>query len=150
MERGPGPQEVFTRSFATVSRQWKRRLGHLFRDIGLTQARSTVLLELSRQEETTQIELARVLGIEGPTLVRLIDGLERAGLVERHPCAVDRRAKRLRLTAAAGPVIAEMMRIVAASRAELLEGVSAEELRIATQVLGLIAARLERMNSEQD
>jgi MarR family transcriptional regulator for hemolysin len=150
MERGLDPQEVFTRSFANVSRQWKRRLGHLFHDIGLTQARSSVLLELSRQDEATQIELARVLGIEGPTLVRLIDGLERAGLVERHPCASDRRAKRLRLTAAAGPVIAEMNRILAASRTELLEGVSAKELKITTEVLSLIAERLERMNSEQN
>ncbi len=149
MERGPDPQEVFTRSFANVSRQWKRWLGHLFHDIGLTQARSSVLLELSRQDEATQIELARVLGIEGPTLVRLIDGLEHAGLVERHPCASDRRAKRLRLTAAAGPVITEMNRKVVASRTELLEGVSAGDLKIATEVLGLIAARLERMNSEQ-
>lgn len=144
----PDLTEVFARSLGTVARQWRRRLDLAFRHLDLTQARWSVLFELSRHEEITQIELARNLWIEGATLVRLLDGLEKAGLVERRPCPQDRRAKTLRLTDQANGLIREMKRIAADNRAELLADVSPEDLQIATRVLGQVAARLDRMNGD--
>ncbi|MBC7132191.1 MAG: MarR family transcriptional regulator [Roseovarius sp.] len=150
MTATPGLDEIFTRALATVSRQWKRRLDMRFRDLRLSQARWGVLLELSRHAEVTQIELARALGIEGATLVRLLDGLEAAGLVERQPCPEDRRAKKLHLTAKAMPLLDRMKRIAAASRAEILADIPPEDLRTATQVLERIAARLEMMGNDEN
>jgi MarR family transcriptional regulator for hemolysin len=109
-----------------------------------------VLLELSRNEEVTQVELARTLGIEAATLVRLLDGLEKAGLIERRPSAEDRRAKTLHLTKAACPLIIRMKEISAASRAAILEGISHQDLRVATQVLSRITARLEVLSDGQN
>ncbi|WP_250046257.1 MarR family transcriptional regulator [Phaeovulum sp. NW3] len=140
--------QVFAQSVGAVARQWRRQLDMRFRHLDLTQARWSVLFELSRHEEATQIELARTLGIEGATLVRLLDGLEKAGLVERRPCHRDRRAKTLRLTGQATPLIQEMKRIAADSRVALLADVSEEDLRIANRVLSQVAARLETMNGE--
>lgn len=148
MNAAPNLPETFTRSLATVSRQWKRRMDMQFRGLGLSQARWILLLELSRHHGATQIELARAMGIEGATLVRLLDGLESAGLVERHPSAEDRRAKTLRLTPEALPVLQQMKRIASASRRDILAGISPDDLRIATLVLGQIATRLEVMGHD--
>ena len=142
--------EPFARSLAASSRMWRRHLDLRFRDLDLSQARWSVLFELSRNEEVTQVELARTLGIEAATLVRLLDGLEGAGLVERRPSARDRRAKTLHLTEAASPLIVRMEEISAASRAEILQGISKQDLRIATKVLSRIAARLENLSNGQN
>ena len=144
------PLEAFARSLAATSRLWRRYLDLRFRDLDLSQARWSVLFELSRNEEVTQIELARTLGIEAATLVRLLDGLEGAGLIERRPSAEDRRAKTLHLTEAACPLIVKMEEISAASRAEILQGISKQDLRIATKVLSRIAARLENLSNGQN
>jgi MarR family transcriptional regulator for hemolysin len=143
-------REPFARSLAAASRNWKRYLDLQFRELGLSQARWGVLFELSRSEPATQIELARVLAIEPATLVRLLDGLENAGLIERRPSAEDRRAKTLHLTEVAWPLISRMKEVSAASRTLILEGISQQDLRIATQVLRHIVARLEILSNGQN
>ncbi|MHC0055238.1 MarR family transcriptional regulator [Actibacterium sp. D379-3] len=144
------PMEPFARALATASRNWKRYLDLQFQDLGLSQARWSVLFELSRHEHATQIELARVLAIEPATLVRLLDGLEKAKLIERRPSAEDRRAKTLHLTEVAWPLISRMKEVSAASRMVILEGISQQDLLIATQVLSHIVARLEILSHGQN
>ena len=146
----PDLAETFTRALASVSRQWKRRLDAQFRHLGLSQARWGVILELSRHQDTTQIELARVLGIEGATLVRLLDGLETMGLVERHPSPEDRRAKKLVLTEPAIVLLERMKLIAASNRSEILEEIPADDLLTATKVLEQIATRLEKMGNDEN
>ncbi len=58
-----------------------------------------------------QKELAAILDIEGPSLVRLLDTLEAQGLVERCGEADDRRAKILRMTMA-GPAKYRKLEVV--------------------------------------
>ena len=146
----PDLAETFTRALASVSRQWKRRIDAQFRHLGLSQARWGVILELSRHQDTTQIELARVLGIEGATLVRLLDGLETMGLVERHPSPEDRRAKKLVLTEPAIVLLERMKLIAASNRTQILEEIPAEDLLTATNVLEQIATRLEKMGNDEN
>lgn len=146
----PDLAETFTRALASVSRQWKRRLDAQFRHLDLSQARWGVILELSRHQDTTQIELARILGIEGATLVRLLDGLETMGLVERHPSPEDRRAKKLVLTEPAIVLLERMKLIAASNRSEILEEIPADDLLTATKVLEQIATRLEKMDNDEN
>lgn len=102
------------------------------------------LLELSRADGLTQRDLAATLGVEGPTLVRLLDGLEAQGLIERQSCPDDRRTKRVRLTEAADPVLREIRKIADATRSELLQGVAPADLSVARRVLAAVAERLEQ------
>ena len=139
----------FAMELGKVARRWRTRLDSRLRAMGLTQARWLALLELSRADGLTQRDLAATLGVEGPTLVRLLDGLEAQGLIERQSCPDDRRAKRVRLTEAAAPVLREIRKIADATRRELLEGVATEDLSVARRVLAMIAGRLEQ-TSEQD
>ena len=48
--------------------------------------------------DQSQIQLAKAIGIEQPSLVRTLDQLEEKGLISRQTCASDRRAKRIKLT----------------------------------------------------
>jgi MarR family transcriptional regulator for hemolysin len=79
----------------------------------------------------TQVDLARSLGIEGPTLTRHLDNLEEAGLVERRRSDEDRRAGRVALTAAGEAAYRSLRGAVIAFNDRLLRGVSeAEEAQL--------------------
>ena len=139
------PRQAFALDLGRVSRRWRARLDERLKVTGLTQARWSTLLHLSRAGEClTQRELAARVGIEGPTLVRLLDALEAQGLIERLPVEGDRRAKSIRLTEAAQPLLAEINRIAADLRREILAGVPVEDLETCQRVLRHIGDRLER------
>jgi MarR family transcriptional regulator for hemolysin len=90
----------------------------------------------------TQKQLAARLSIEGPTLVRTLDWLEREGLVERREAAHDRRAKTLHLTRKARPLIERIEAAATEVRAEILAGIPEAELAACLQVLERVAERV--------
>lgn len=137
--------EQFAIELGRVGRQWRKRLDERLKHTGLNQARWLVLLHLSRAEPLSQRELAEIVGIEGPTLVRLLDSLEGQGLVERRVGEGDRRVKQVHLAEAARPLLAEITGIAAALRRELLAEVADDELRAAWKVLKDIGDRLESL-----
>ena len=128
-----------------VGRKWRARLDARVTHLGLTQARWIALLQLRRSGPLSQRDLAEQIGVEGPTLVRLLDGLQQGGLIERTATHEDRRVKKIHLTASAYPLIEEITRISDALREELMESVPPEDLATAHRVLRLIGDRLERL-----
>ncbi|PLO12932.1 transcriptional regulator SlyA, partial [Klebsiella pneumoniae] len=54
--------------------------------------------------------------------------LEEKGLISRQTCASDRRAKRIKLTEKAEPLINEMEEVIGKTRDEILSGVSKQEV----------------------
>jgi MarR family transcriptional regulator for hemolysin len=138
------PEESFVAELGRVSRRWRARLDELLRHTGLTQARWLALFQVSQHEGTlTQRQLAELLGIEGPTLVRILDGLEKQGLIERCRVAGDRRANSITTTETAKPVINEIKRIATGLRRDLLAGVAPSEIEAAAKVLRSIGDQLE-------
>jgi MarR family transcriptional regulator for hemolysin len=57
-----------------------------------------VLVSLKSRTWGTQRELAKALGIEGPTLTHHLDAMEKAGLVTRTRDPANRRQQRVELT----------------------------------------------------
>ena len=111
---------------------------------GLTRSQWQVLAMLARNEGIHQGGLAELLDIEPITLVRIIDRLEEAGLVERHLDAQDRRVRVLRLTPAASPVLQDMRTIGAATREQALDGIAASDRQQLMQTLQAMKANLLR------
>jgi MarR family transcriptional regulator for hemolysin len=135
----------FGMQLANMSRGWRAELDRRLADLGLSQARWLVLLHLARFEEPpTQRELAQSVGVEGPTLARLLDSLENQGLVQRHAVVEDRRAKKIVLCDTARPLIQQIEAIATALRVELFAGIDEEDLRICMRVHTSILANLER------
>lgn len=138
-------QHRFAMQVAFLSRSWRAELDRRLAGLGLSQARWLVLLHLARFDEMpTQSELAKSVGVEGPTLARLLDSLEVKGLVSRQAVMEDRRAKRVVLNAAALPLIEQIESISAQLRQELFAGIDPEDLRRCQQVHAQILDNLEK------
>ena len=139
-------QHRFAMQLAQMSRAWRAELDRRLAGLGLSQARWLVLLHLARFEELpTQRELAKSVGVEGPTLARLLDSLEAQGLVQRQAVAEDRRAKKIALCPPARPLISKLETISSQLRQELFAGIDEEELRRCQQVHARILANLENL-----
>ena len=133
-----------------VTQAWRQLLDRRLRPLGLSQATWRALFNLERMGETTsQRVLAERIGIEGPSLVRLLDSLERSGLVARGPCPGDRRAKSLQLTPRARALLTSLHRVAREVREELLADVPPDDIGQVISVLARITANAERQKSSQ-
>jgi DNA-binding MarR family transcriptional regulator len=79
----------------------------------------------------------------------MIDRLAEAGLVERRPDGEDRRAWRIHLTPAAGPVIEHLRDLAADFLAEALDGVSETEQARTRDILGRVRANLANRGKDR-
>jgi MarR family transcriptional regulator for hemolysin len=140
----PSPRATFGRRLCFGAKRWRRVVDGTLSPFGLTEATMWPLLYVAHGgEPMRQKELAAKLGIEGSTLVRLIDALEGAGLIERQTCD-DRRAWLLHATPR-GRALAERVEAVAEGiRSDLLGGISDGELATTLGVLERICAALAR------
>jgi DNA-binding MarR family transcriptional regulator len=77
----------------------------------LSQGRFAVLIRLFEESDGTLLpsQLAQSLGVTRATITKLVDGLERSGLVERHLDKTDRRTWLISVTAEARALLEEML-----------------------------------------
>jgi DNA-binding MarR family transcriptional regulator len=132
-----------------AARLLRRDFDRRARRIGLTRAQWSVLANLVRREGINQAGLADIMEIQPITLVRLLDRLEEAGWIERRPDPEDRRARVLRLTEKARPIIEQMRALAAETREQALQGFSPEERERMIDSLAQVRANLsprEQMN----
>ncbi len=101
-----------------------------------------MLAHLARNEGINQAALAQILEIEPITLVRLLDRLQAAGLVERRPDSSDRRARVLYLTPAARPLLERIWTLAAVVREEAMAGLAEDEREQLFRMLLTIKANL--------
>ena len=83
----------------------------------------------------TQTQLARALGLESPTVVRLLDRLTEKDWIARLNCPQDRRAYHVTLTPRALKLCVEIDKVVTEVRHEGLAGIATLELNAAIAVL---------------
>ena len=133
----------FAADLGRVSRRWRMRLNERLKHTGLTQSRWIALLHLSNSGPISQRELAERIGVEGPSVVRVLDWLEDQDLVARDACGDDRRVKLVRLTEEAEPILKELTRISDGLRREVLADISPEDLAVAHRAMRHIADKLE-------
>ena len=92
------PDQAAPTSLATTS----KAVGRAFNSALAQQSGSMpiwlILNALKNEPRRTQLDLARAVGIEGPTLTRHLDGMEQAGLVKRQRGTLDRRTVQVELT----------------------------------------------------
>lgn len=132
-----------TNELATASRKMRTGFDALVRTRGLTLARARALMLLARHPGISQTELAGLLEIENPTVVRLLDGLEKQGLIRRTPAETDRRVKRIDLTEAAEDQVDEIEDLAEVMRRAMLRGIPEADLAVTLGVLRRVIANLE-------
>ncbi|MBB2166143.1 winged helix-turn-helix transcriptional regulator [Gluconacetobacter sp. 1b LMG 1731] len=105
---------------------WRTRLERELKPTGMTVAGFRPMVYLMMMPEgTSQRDLAAALDTDTSALVRVLDLLETAGLVERRPDSVDRRANNLFITPEGRRKCRAFHEIAARVEAELTEGLSA-------------------------
>jgi DNA-binding MarR family transcriptional regulator len=114
-----------------------------FREKGvpITPVQGGMLILINRNQDLTQAALARMLNVEGPTLLQSLDRLDELGYVQRMPRENDRRSYVLRITPNGKRVLEEVMAFVPTRDSVLLRGISAEERKVLISLLGRIVVR---------
>ena len=95
-----------------------------------------VLNALKHETRRTQLDLARAVGIEGPTLTRHLDGMEGAGLVRRQRATLDRRAVQVELTRGGHALHGRLLKAVIAFNQQLRTGLGDEDVETLRGLLG--------------
>lgn len=142
---GQDLRSALAQGLLLAGRRWRTRLNERLKVIGQTDARCAALAEIAGAPQgVVQRELSQRLGVEEPTVVRLVDALEAGGWVERRAHELDRRAKVVQVTPEATPVLGHAQAIVGDLQEAMFAGLDPAELAICVRVLNELAARLDR------
>ncbi|QJP63978.1 MarR family winged helix-turn-helix transcriptional regulator [Bordetella holmesii] len=129
---------------AQAARSWRRAADRRLVPFGLTEATWLPLLRVSRAgHPMRQKDLAASLGLDGSSIVRVLDALEASGLLARQPDPEDRRAKALVLTPAGQAVVEQVEAVARQVREAALADLPDEEVLRACALLDLICQRLD-------
>jgi len=128
------------------SRLMRRRFVHHARQAGLalTGSEASLLLQVHHEPGINQIGVANLLDLETISVVRLVDGLARAGLLERRPHATDRRVRTLWLTEAGQAAVVQVRAVTDIVRGEALGGISGADRERLLDLLYTVRANLSR------
>ena len=118
-------QAQITQEIVQLARGYRRMVDRRLADHRISDARAVPVMYIARAGDgMRQGELAGLIGIEGPSLVRLLDQLCAAGLVERRPDPTDGRAKTLHITASGRELAGVVENVLNSLRDQLFAGVS--------------------------
>lgn len=132
---------------ARLVRLWRALIDHRLKPLKLTQTHWVTLYNISQlPPEQSQIQLAKAIGIEQPSLVRTLDQLEEKKLICRHTCANNSRAKRIKLTKESEPFINEVYTVIEKTRREILGGIQLEEIERLIGTIKKLEKNINRLN----
>jgi MarR family transcriptional regulator for hemolysin len=135
---------LFGFQISRIARRLRQAVDVELRAYGLTEATWRPLVYVARLGAgVRQKELAVALGIEGPSLVRLLDGLERRGLIERREDDTDRRARGIHLTAAGRALQRRVAKVSGAVQRRVLAGVAPADLAACDRAFAVIETALD-------
>ncbi|PRD57940.1 MarR family transcriptional regulator [Phyllobacterium myrsinacearum] len=142
------PRDTYIDELSKVSRKIRTLFDARVKQRGLTFARARTMMLLDRMEILSQKDLAEELEIETPTMVRLLDGLEKQGFIERRSVDGDRRAKQIVMTPLGAELASEVNQLAQELRAEFLKGVDEKALVAGLEVMRAINRNIGDMDKD--
>jgi DNA-binding MarR family transcriptional regulator len=139
--------EAFEQSWDEFFSAVRRARGRATREQpgGLTLAQFHLLTPLYEARVLPVGEIALGAGIATPTATRMLDGLERAGIVTREQSTDDRRVVKIRLTTKGRRLVRAKLKTVSTKRRSIYEGLSPREREQAIGLLRRLAAAIEEL-----
>jgi MarR family transcriptional regulator for hemolysin len=126
----------------TTWQVYQRALNEELAPQGITFRQAQVLGCLALEDPLSQSELAERMRIEPPTLVGILDRMERDGWIRRSTCPDDRRKKLVSPAEAAEPVWTKIVACAKRVRARATKGLSKREKAALRELLGRIQRNL--------
>jgi MarR family transcriptional regulator for hemolysin len=140
---------AFAAHLVPLGRRYRRALDNGLAGLSLSHTPALAVMLIGRASEgLRQGALADQLGVEAPSVVPLVDQLERSGLVERRVDDTDKRARLLHLTEAGTSLAVQVEERTAEIRQTLLARIDADELIVATRVLDQLHAALTLLDEQ--
>ena len=134
----------------TLTRQWRRFVEEQLAVSGLTDATWTPLLHLRAWGDgVTQKELAERVGLDGSSLVRLLDILEGKGWVERRADVADRRSKRIFLTTQGNTAVDSIRATMLEAELSMLQDLDDAEVEAMLGGVQKIRSRIDQMHAQR-
>lgn len=136
-------------TLAKTCKAHRGNIGEMLAEHGLHAGQEMVLVELWQEDGLRGGELATRLGVEPPTITKMLRRLEDCGLVERRPDLSDARSFRVYLTSGGRALEEPVAGCWAREEERLLDGMNAEERRMFHKLLGRARANLEQGSGKQ-
>ncbi|MGD9572584.1 MAG: MarR family winged helix-turn-helix transcriptional regulator [Thermoleophilia bacterium] len=132
-------EELLGWRLAVAGRLFRSRAdAHMAARVAVGGQATGLLIRLLESDGVTQAELARLQRVEAPSMCRMVDRLEREGLVSRGASPDDRRAVRVTLTPAGRAAAREGARAAVALDDEVFAALDPEERRVLAGLLGRV------------
>jgi MarR family transcriptional regulator for hemolysin len=116
--------------------------------VGITFGQWKIIVMLSEQDGLTQKEIADRIGVEGPTLIPMIDKMEKDGFVRREADPDDRRNNKIRRTQKAELMWRKMTECALEVRKRAMKNIKAGEVEVLRTVLNKIYDNLGEWESK--
>lgn len=113
-------------------------------DHGITRVQWIALYYIGMNEGITQKDLSDKMDLKESTVVRLIDRMEKEGVIERIKDNKDRRISKLYLTSHGKEKREKVLPIGESFSNEAVEGISEEHLDIFKEVLSKVVSNLSK------
>jgi MarR family transcriptional regulator for hemolysin len=117
---------------------------------GITFRQAQVLGWLALEGDLSQSDLAQRMMVEPPTLVSILDRMERDGWIGRRACRSDRRRKFVQLNAAAEPGWDRVLESARRIRAQATEGLSQQQVETLKKLLRVVHQNVGTRSAGQD
>ena len=130
-------------ALAKVCRAHRRGVGELLAGVGLHTGQEMVLIELWERDGLRGGELAARLGVEPPTVTKMLRRLENCGLIERRQDPDDARSFRVFLTQEGHALEEPVIHCWEQVEEKTLSSLNQEERRIFNELLTKVRAGLD-------
>lgn len=132
-----------------TARIYERAIQQELQPEGITHRQFQVLSWLALEGTLSQVDLADRMDIEPPTLVRILDRMERDGLIAREGCEDDRRKKLIRPLPKAMPVWKKIVACARRIRERAVQEISPEQKQELSELLAQIQQNLGEKQSPE-
>jgi len=105
------------------------------KDVGIDVQQLGILLTLTRENATSAAALSKLLGVHPGRMTRVLDGLERSGLVQRSRNSEDRRVVNVSLTQAGRETAERSAQVIATAQLRRLTRFTKSEFEILSSLL---------------
>lgn len=137
-------RDAFGSLLARAARQWRRAADLRLQPYALTEATWLPLIRIARAPTPPrQKDLAESMSLDGSSVVRLLDNLEAAGLVQRKEGEHDRRAKVIVLTPRGRAIADQVETISRRVRGDALAGLAPKDIDTTIRVLEHVCRALD-------
>lgn len=144
-------RRALTANLLQAGRQWRRIAEKELEKLEISEACAAPLLWIGRLGGgVRQVTLASYVGIEGPSLVRLLDQLAASDLIVRKDDPTDRRAKTVWLTTEGEKLSARIEDLLVGLRERVLADVSEADLLATLNVLKAFDDATVRASSTEE